>query len=132
MRMARKTPAEVQSLLLRAQKPLTPIRPPKRIRVADLTFKLARGQIHPTTAQWLILPDRSQPKPKLAREAFPKPPKAPGKWRLNVSFSQSSNCRISLTDGSLIYERVVLPQRDADRTKRRPEDSPSEGIQVDR
>lgn len=79
MRMARKTPAEVQSLMLRAQKPLTPIRPPKRIRVADLTFRLARGQIQSTTASWLILPDRSLPKPKLAREAFPKPPKAAGK-----------------------------------------------------
>lgn len=79
MRMARKTPAEIQTLLLRAQKPLTPNRPPKRIRVADLTFKLARGQIQSTTAPWLILPDRSLPKPKLAREAFPKPPKAPGK-----------------------------------------------------
>lgn len=79
MRMTRKTPAEVQSLMLRAQKPLTPIRPPKRIRVADLTFRLARGQIQSTTAAWLILPDRSLPKPKLAREAFPKPPKAAGK-----------------------------------------------------
>lgn len=78
MRMARKSPAEVQSWMLRAQKPLAPIRPPKRIRVADLTFRLARGQIQPTTATWLILPDRSLPKPKLTREAFPKPPKAAG------------------------------------------------------
>ena len=80
MRMARKTQVEIQSLLARAQKPLTPLRPPKRIRVADLTFRLARGQIQSTTASWLILPDRSLPKAKLAREAFPKPPKAPGSF----------------------------------------------------
>ncbi|KZS07871.1 putative Metastasis-associated protein MTA1 [Daphnia magna] len=107
MRMARKTSAEVQSWMLRAQKPLAPIRPPKRIRVADLTFRLARGQIQPTTAAWLILPDRSLPKTKLNREAFPKPPKA--------------------SDGSLIYDKIVLPQRETDRLKRRPDDSPLEG-----
>lgn len=79
MRMARKSSTEVQSWMLRAQKPLAPIRPPKRIRVADLTFRLARGQIQSITAAWLILPDRSLPKIKLIREAFPKPPKAAGK-----------------------------------------------------
>jgi len=106
-RMSKKSPSEVQALMTRAQKPLTPLHPPKRIRVADLTFRLARGQIHSTTAAWLILPDRSLPKPKLAREAFPKPPKA--------------------ADGSLIYEKIVLPQRDLERIKRRPDDSPSDG-----
>lgn len=30
-------------------------------------------------------------------------------------------------DGSLIYEKIVLPQRDGDRLKRRPDDSPLEG-----
>jgi len=105
-RMSKKSPSEVQALMTRAQKPLTPLHPPKRIRVADLTFRLARGQIHSTTAAWLILPDRSLPKPKLAREAFPKPPKA--------------------ADGSLIYEKIVLPQRELDRIKRRPDDSPSD------
>lgn len=85
MRMARKTPAEVQTLMTRALKPLTPLNPPKRIRVADLTFRLARGQIHTTTAPWLILPDKSLPKPKLAREAFPKPPKAAGSKRQKFS-----------------------------------------------
>ena len=78
MRMSRKSPAEVQTLMTRALKPLTPLNPPKRIRVSDLTFRLARGQIHSITAPWLILPDKSIPKPKLAREAFPKPPKAAG------------------------------------------------------
>jgi len=107
-RMSKKSPSEVQALMTRAQKPLTPLHPPKRIRVSDLTFRLARGQIHSTTAAWLILPDRSLPKPKLAREAFPKPPKA--------------------ADGSLIYEKIVLPQREIvmDRMKRRPDDSPSD------
>ena len=76
--MSKKSPSEVQALMTRAQKPLTPLHPPKRIRVSDLTFRLARGQIHSTTAAWLILPDRSLPKPKLSREAFPKPPKAAG------------------------------------------------------
>ncbi len=31
-------------------------------------------------------------------------------------------------DGSLIYERIVLPQRETDRIKRRPEDSPADGM----
>jgi len=30
-------------------------------------------------------------------------------------------------DGSLIYEKIVLPQRELDRIKRRPDDSPSDG-----
>jgi len=138
MRMARKTQVEIQSLLARAQKPLTPLRPPKRIRVADLTFRLARGQIQSTTASWLILPDRSLPKAKLAREAFPKPPKAPGSFviafqAINPSLTNSNFFRSCLffclvTDGSLIYERIVLPHREAERIKRRPEDSPSDGI----
>ena len=84
MRMSRKTPADVQALMLRAQKPLAPLHPPKRIRVADLTFRLARGQISSTTAPWLVLPDKSLPKPKLAREAFPKPPKAAGNNKANL------------------------------------------------
>ena len=35
-----------------------------------------------------------------------------------------------MTDGSLIYERIVLPHREAERIKRRPEDSPSDGISL--
>ena len=137
--------------MTRAQKPLTPLHPPKRIRVSDLTFRLARGQIHSTTAAWLILPDRSLPKPKLSREAFPKPPKAAGNEiqqtrQKSVDFSYhilpeffffffSSRVLIltddlldcNYLDGSLIYEKIVLPQRELDRIKRRPDDSPSDG-----
>lgn len=31
-------------------------------------------------------------------------------------------------DGSLIYDKIVLPQREADRLKRRPDESPLDGI----
>ena len=34
---------------------------------------------------------------------------------------------MKLLDGSLIYEKIVLPLRDGDRLKRRPDDSPLEG-----
>ena len=94
-------------LLTRAQKPLPPHKKPQRVRVADVTFRLARGQIHSTVPAWLILPDRFAAK-KPEKLAFPRPPKAP--------------------DGSLIYERIVLPVREGpEKLKRRPEDSPVDG-----
>ena len=94
--------------MTRAQKPLTPLHPPKRIRVADLTFRLARGQIHSTTAAWLILPDRSLPKPKLAREAFPKPPKAAGIiWHSILDFLRNEMKEQYHFEYKAIYDNVM-------------------------
>ena len=77
LRLSRKSANEVQALMIRAQKPMATV-PKRRTRVSDVTFRLARGQILTTVPAWLILPDRFASKSKLERQAFPKPPKAPG------------------------------------------------------